>query len=311
MAFWQVFTGIGFLFDSPTQAFFFNQVGTLLTVLTLYSGISYFTVKKPNLLPYPIIATTIFCSMPMVVFQQAKDMKLDLALFAVSIISVMLVFFALSSTRRSAMLRLMGLAGVLAGIAFSIKFTSIMIMIGTIGMFFYARLGLAGLLGFTSIFVGVFTRLHLWSLLNVNYPATSPWLNIFGYGMIALGIVLIGVGIYKSQEKKYVSIFLIPVLIYSLGIGVAIGPWIVKNLIESRTISVTGLLYGDIRVFSPDYTLVYTPEKLESIKNLGNVSQISDSGTTLNEDLGRYFGYESGINNYLKLPINLTTQKNQ
>ncbi|WP_161997899.1 hypothetical protein, partial [Escherichia coli] len=27
--------------------------------------------------------------------------------------------------------------------------------------------------------------------------------------------------------------------------------------------------------------------------------------------LGRYFGYEEGINNYLKLPFNLTYQRNQ
>ena len=100
MVFWQTFTGIGFLFDSPTQAFFLNQVGSFLTIVTLYSGISYFTSKKPNLLPYPLIATTIFCSMPMVVFQQAKDMKLDPALFGVSIISLLLVFLALSSEKK-------------------------------------------------------------------------------------------------------------------------------------------------------------------------------------------------------------------
>lgn len=27
--------------------------------------------------------------------------------------------------------------------------------------------------------------------------------------------------------------------------------------------------------------------------------------------MGRYFGYDKGINNYLKLPANLTFQKNQ
>jgi hypothetical protein len=38
---------------------------------------------------------------------------------------------------------------------------------------------------------------------------------------------------------------------------------------------------------------------------------MSASGKTTNEDLGRYFGYENGINNYLKLPYNLTMQVNQ
>lgn len=38
---------------------------------------------------------------------------------------------------------------------------------------------------------------------------------------------------------------------------------------------------------------------------------ITSSGQSQNEDLGRYFGYDSGINNYLKLPANLTFQSNQ
>lgn len=38
---------------------------------------------------------------------------------------------------------------------------------------------------------------------------------------------------------------------------------------------------------------------------------MTGSGKSQNEDMGRYFGYDSGINNYLKLPANLTFQKNQ
>ncbi|MFA6090883.1 MAG: hypothetical protein WC774_03855, partial [Candidatus Gracilibacteria bacterium] len=37
----------------------------------------------------------------------------------------------------------------------------------------------------------------------------------------------------------------------------------------------------------------------------------SSSGKSQNEDLGRYFGYDDGVNNYLKLPLNLTMQSNQ
>ena len=38
---------------------------------------------------------------------------------------------------------------------------------------------------------------------------------------------------------------------------------------------------------------------------------LTESWTTTNEDYGRYFGYEKGINNYVKLPWNLTMQLNQ
>lgn len=38
---------------------------------------------------------------------------------------------------------------------------------------------------------------------------------------------------------------------------------------------------------------------------------ITGSGTSMNEDFNRYFGQETGLNNYIKLPVNLTLQVNQ
>jgi hypothetical protein len=43
---------------------------------------------KKKMLAIPIILTAMFYSMPMIIFQQAKDMKLDTGLFFISVIGL-------------------------------------------------------------------------------------------------------------------------------------------------------------------------------------------------------------------------------
>jgi Ca2+/Na+ antiporter len=48
--------------------------------------------KNETFLNIPLLLATIFISMPMIIFQQAKDMKLDPGLFFVSIIILYVVY---------------------------------------------------------------------------------------------------------------------------------------------------------------------------------------------------------------------------
>lgn len=102
-------------------------------------------------------------------------------------------------------------------------------------------------------------------------------------------------------------------LVFIVGIGIPMSPWLVKNLSETgiHTINISDILNGKGDIFIADYTKIYTPAELQKIES-GDISEsTSSSGKTANEDLGRYFGYENGVNNYLKLPLNLTMQSNQ
>ena len=100
----QTFTAIGFLFRSAPQAFFLNQVGGILSTLFIIAGIgsllhiSFGSNSDKNRLfaPLPLIAATMFMAMPMVVFEQAKDMKLDPMLFSISIASLIGIYELLS-----------------------------------------------------------------------------------------------------------------------------------------------------------------------------------------------------------------------
>jgi hypothetical protein len=98
-----------------------------------------------------------------------------------------------------------------------------------------------------------------------------------------------------------------------MGIGLTTLPWILKNISEIglNTITISGILSGKTDTLPINYTKIYTTKELENIENKTKTEVMSESGKSQNEDLGRYFGYENGVNNYLKLPLNLTMQSNQ
>ena len=60
-----------------------------------------------------------------------------------------------------------------------------------------------------------------------------------------------------------------------------------------------------------NYSAIYSKEAYEEKRKAQQSASITSDGKSQNEDFSRYFGQESGINNYLKLPANLTFQKNQ
>ena len=105
---WQILTGIGFMFHSAPQAFFMNQIGGILSVIVLV--VAFKSLMKDNtssqdanksFLNLPLLGATMFYAMPMVIFQQAKDMKLDPGLFFISVIGVYGIIYLLLRYRES------------------------------------------------------------------------------------------------------------------------------------------------------------------------------------------------------------------
>lgn len=94
---WQLITGTGFFFSyTAAQAFYVNQLGGILAVIAITSALSviFEDPKKKYLLSLPIMFAAAFYAMPMNIFQQAKDMKLDPALLAISISGLLVLFSA-------------------------------------------------------------------------------------------------------------------------------------------------------------------------------------------------------------------------
>ena len=110
--------------------------------------------------------------MPMTIFQQAKDMKLDPAYLFFSISAIMLLFHAWSHTSKDRNYNywMLGLIGLIVGFSFTVKFTSTMLIIGCLGVISYRTLSLSGYIGFFFIFLAIFTKLNLWGQMNVPMP---------------------------------------------------------------------------------------------------------------------------------------------
>lgn len=143
---WQLITGTGFLFSyTAAQAFYVNQLGGILVMIIITSALSliFEDSKKKYLISLPILFAAVFYAMPMNIFQQAKDMKLDPALLAISISGFMALFagWHAQNTKNKNLLILL-VSGIIIGFAFSVKFTSLMLIMAGFGLVAYRILSL-------------------------------------------------------------------------------------------------------------------------------------------------------------------------
>lgn len=320
---WQIFTWIWYMFKSATQSFFFNNVWWFLSVLVII--LAFFDLlknKTKTFINIPLLASTIFVSMPMVIFQQAKDMKLDPGLFFISSIIVYLLIYLFLKyfenkhedifSWRNYLIYFF-IIWILAWFTFSIKVTSLLLISWIIWIFFFSKLWLSWFFAYILAFIWIFTKFGLWSLMNVVYPKDDMefrnWVFIWS---IVLSIWFLAYAFKKYWLISFKRLFVI-FWIFLVWIITSLLPWFAKNIttIDDWNISIGRIINWKSQSFIPDYTKIYSETELETIKD--NISQlaVNSSWTTTNEDFWRYFWYEKWINNYVKLPYNLTMQENQ
>jgi hypothetical protein len=322
---WQTLTGIGFMFHSAPQAFFMNQIGGILSIIVLVvtfgslmktKNISEKSEGITSFLNLPLLGATMFYAMPMVIFQQAKDMKLDPGLFFVSCIGIYgMIYLFLRyrenlelTSEQSAMeknkedtpveffahhknLAYIAIIGAIVGLAFVIKVTTLMLILGLLGVIFYAKLGIFGFGGYFAFFVGIFTKFGLWAQLNVNYPKDDlGFLSLVTIVSLFLGVVFFSFAFYQHKVMAFKKAFFVS-LMFLLGVAIPVAPWVIKNITEAREdgIKIGTILSGKGDVFTPDYSKIYSQEQLDSIEKKNIIEATSSSGKTTNEDLGRYF----------------------
>ncbi len=331
---WQTFTWIGYMFGSPTQAFFLNNVWGILSFIVLVLAISDLLKSKvKTFVNIPLLTGTIFISLPMVVFQQAKDMKIDPGLFFISIITLYLVlkyYLRLNNISylekvksfvndkilhkkfNRSNLSIIFVIWLLAWFAFSIKFTSLLLISAIIWLRFYARLGVLWFISYLSIFFAIFTRANLWKMMNVVVnPERIPWFET--NFAIVFWLIWVSLLLYTTLKNKIVAKkFFMELGVFLLWIILALLPWLGKNIVESYPkISIWTVISWTSERYKFDSSLIYSDEELKIIEDTKKSRRMSAEWTSGNEDLWRYFGYETWINNYVKLPWNLTMQKNQ
>jgi len=326
---WQLITGTGFLFGyNAAQAFYINQIASILAVAAIGLWLSWILDKKweKSILSLPLLLGTVYFVMPMTVFHHTKDMKLDPALLFVSI-SVFMLFYAYvkdgffkqeKDTKKTLML-----IWILMGFAFSIKVTTLMLILWVLGLLAYRMLSFWGYIWFFSLFLAIFTWGHLWSIMNVWMPSDSSITNSIVIGLWVIGILSFAIAFWQ-RWRDILTRYIVASIILVVSFFVGFSPWIVKNTIEvqpwavlsageqsGKQVLLQSLLSGSGAWFSVDFTEIMPIAEYEERKNIIQNSNISAEWQSQNEDFWRYFGYEEGINNYLRLPFNLTFQKNQ
>ncbi len=123
--------------------------------------------------------------------------------------------------------------GMIVGLAFAIKFTTLMLILGLLGVIFYAKLGLAGFVGYFALFVGVFTKAGLWTQLNVNYPKDDvSFLTMVIVASLVICTFCFGIAFYQYKVEAFKKAILVS-LIFLLGVGIPVSPWLVKNISEA------------------------------------------------------------------------------
>lgn len=363
---WQTFTWIGYMFGSPTQAFFINNVWWFLSfilIVLITSDLLKPKIKNTDInqklgysisktfLNIPLLIATLFIVMPMVIFEQAKDMKLDPGLFFVSIIVLYLLFKTFRKTDSKTKFisnifskflnsknkdnkindlnyfldnndfltdtkvtyKLIFIIGLLVWFAFTIKFTSLLLLLSTLWLLCYTEIWFAWLIGFLWLFAAFFTKFWLWSYMNIAYDKSNIVLVNY-FSLISFLIWISFITIWFLRHKEKVKRFLVIILFFLLWSFISLAPWVWKNIVQSYpNISIWSLLWWKSESFNFDKTLILSDKKIKEIDDKIKKDKEKEAAKWIsnNEDWGRYFGYEKWINNFVKLPWNLTMQKNQ
>lgn len=314
---WQLITGTGFLFHfNAAQAFYVNQLGGILAVIAIISTLSYaFTQShKKSFLSLPVLFAAVYYAMPMTIFQQAKDMKLDPAYLFFAISGFMLLFSVWNAQKWDRKnLSILALSGIIIGFTFSVKFTSLMLILGALGLISYRLLSIGGYFGFFFAFLGIFTQFDLWKKIFIWMPTENHALiTQISLGLFFLSAFSFLVAWFEKKNLQYFKNWILAVSIFVISVGVSLVPWFMKNISEWYPSITFDTILNGYRWVSPfDYTKIYPQSEYDARTKTSLDSAITSDGQSQNEDFSRYFGQEKWLNNYMKLPVNLTFQKNQ
>lgn len=244
------------------------------------------------LLSLPVLFTALYYAMPMTIFEQAKDMKLDPAYFFFAISGLSLLFCLWKSELKTDKnnLIILIIAGILVGFSFSVKFTSLMLILGSLGLIAYRILGLSGYTGYFFLFLAIFTYADLWKILNVPMPRDNTSLmHTVGFVLAILGILSISFGHFsKKNISKEIIFWIKSSVIFLFAVAIGCLPWLAKNSFELGTSGLKGnpmsMLNGSGGAFVQDYSPIYTKDELKEKEKLLPTSMNTD-GQAGNEDM--------------------------
>ncbi|MBI2453272.1 hypothetical protein HYV56_01065 [Candidatus Peregrinibacteria bacterium] len=260
------------LFKSKLISMSLNFFVGFLALWFMYETFKKFIPWKDAML---LIA--IFVSLPMTSFIVSVDPKIDMPLLFFSLLAI-----------HSALNKKYARTGLLLGIAFGMKYTSLLLIATIFAFFAYETGGILATIGITLLTLAVFglkrtlIPIELYSreiqLIIINILALSGFISIF----------------YTLIRRKIPLKDLKPFFITGAIIVLTFSPWLLKNGLETKTLG-NSLLYGKNVTPNIDRKTIEAENKI--------CTPIIDKKEV---DLGSYRVNDKGISVLVKIPIATT-----
>lgn len=311
------------LFDSMTISLLLSH---LLYVPAL--ALAYTIIRKWLKPAYALLTVVLVLSLPMLGFQALVDEKVDLGLLYISLAVLFLLLetfkdfpkFDKDSLLTSKSGKSLLLLGLFLGFCFTIKYTSLFLLVGALGYLFWRNGGAWLFWSWIALIGGVIFLSGFYRMGNL--PLLENEGLILGGSGLALGL-LIGAYSFIKRNASWNGAWKM-VIPLAVGFLITFSPWAGKHLAENQyQISVSSLLYGQ-----PDRVNIQIPPDLLSghynkapsrVGELRDVVQLTQAdnqpdqkekpaiaGNATREELQRYLGYEEGIWRYLSFPVDLS-----
>jgi len=340
---WSLFTSVApTLFGSMVFSIFLSHSMGILCIWGMFHLGRFFLSPATT---WKSIA--IFYTLPAITFHNFVDEKVDLG-FLFICITIVIFFLNYAKTfhynfsiKNKTSIRFFSLLGFLLGFALGIKYLGILLIIAIILMIIYQWGGIKAYFGMmlTTIAILFLLKINIYGYLDISSTQRFTIIGIFS---------LLGIGLLLFYFKKFdwvrgfrlaenIGIMLVVTLLSFM-------PWIIKNTIETGSISTKSILYGETaqEPLKHEYSFLTEnniPNKIskqhkegiigylgeaqvsgfdnedfinqfERLKNLKKSARKKIPKNKFNtgkrEEILRYLGYETGLNSYLSLPYDIS-----
>lgn len=320
---WEYITSLGFLlfgFDSvfgATASMMLNWMAGLLAVVVVYAFGAVYMGRNQGML-----AALLYYSLPVVGHFSFADMKVDNAVFVMGALALLAMFIAIfpsaeeeeseehPETTRSLDWRLIILAGIFSGFAFSLKVTSIMTIMALGVVLFGATVHWTAFVGTLSLSWLVYVNEGRFNLTEIGTrvygdpAALSKPLIVVCLAVLGFGLTGYSAYLRPAAFKKTIT----AAGIFIAAFFITVAPWLVRNNLANGHIALKPIFTVPDTI-TPSFVI---GKGVEDPKNYGQeiirlpeelrVDQSKCIGTSKSEELDRYWGNHSGWSHYLSLP---------
>lgn len=259
---WSLLMSIGYvIFGMTEMSLGISMLGAVLSLFALFQ-----LSRRWLNINHALLTILIFYSLPAIVFQTYKDMKIDMGLLFIMLVAI-IVFInwvekivkvegeipniaeiadtidnepeqgEITFLQKN---NLIIILGVLAGFSLGIKFTALFIVFGLLGGIWFVHSGKGGLVAvfFLSMFVVLLGRVDDMSGARAYHLSA----DVLQWVLLVLGLGLLGMLYLKRQAQLFKSIK-VSILFVAFFLGSFIH-WPVKNYVETQELTVRTLLFG-------------------------------------------------------------------